>query len=260
MVCMKQHLLVTTTSDLSLDYFRPFCDVILLDREYPHNGKNVDDRKSVYVRSHFSRPRTMPQNFKREIDGIGQRAEELQIPIVDTMGTVHEIVTFEDKWHQFQMFAKYMPETRLATEVFSDNDSVIFKKRISSQGTGIAWHYEDITGDVNGWVCQRTLDIREELRVYVVRGEVIEVAAVRQSKTIDQKIKVVGIRKLTEQERQFAASVCQVCIQLDFVGLDIAVTSGGLRLIEVNRSPDFASFAKKSGMNLAGLLYDRDCK
>ncbi|MGI6612000.1 MAG: ATP-grasp domain-containing protein [Candidatus Nanosyncoccaceae bacterium] len=253
---MKQHLLVTTTADLSIEQFRPLCDIVLLnDSQSSDKIRAIEDYRSVYVRSHFSRPDVMPQNFTQQIDEIGRLARQHDIPLIDNMGTAQEIVNFEDKWRQYQIFSECMPKTQLATKQ-PDNKSVIFKKRISSRATGIVWRREDIVGDLADWICQPLLNIQEELRVYIVRGEVIKTAAVRQSKTTNQAVKVVGVRELTEKEESFAQLVHQRRPELDFIGLDIVITPEELRLIEVNRSPDFASFARESQLNLVEKLYD----
>lgn len=253
---MKRHLLVTTTADSSLECFRPFCDILLLDSDgFLDVNNSIVNYGSVYIRSQFNKPEVMPQRFQQQIDAIGRQARQMGVSVIDNMATVQEIVNFEDKWHQYQLFREYMPETWLATGVNDVEKPIIYKKRISSRATGIAWRREDIMGDENEWICQRMLDIEEELRVYVVRGVVIEGLAVRQSKTADQKVKVVGARKITADEMRFAQAVHQQSPQLDLIGLDIAVTPDGLQLIEVNRSPVFASFTRETSLNLASILY-----
>ena len=254
---MQQHLLATV-ADLSIEQFRPVCDVLLLGSD-----DSVDDLsayKSVYIRSQFNDEKFMPQNFASQINKIGTLARNAGIKLIDNMGSVDEIIAFEDKWYQFQLFREFMPETKLASEQPGFGEPVIFKKRISSRAAGIAWLRSDIIGNLDDWICQPILDIQEELRVYVVRGMVVEVASIRQTKTMDQKIKVIGTRHLTSEERHFAEQVYKKRPSLDLVGIDIAVTSNGLRLIEVNRSPVFASFMRESGQNLAELLYRLDCK
>lgn len=255
---MKQHVLVTTTADLSIEQFRPFCQIILLDSSQSFDDSSVISRcHSVYIRSQFNNPRTMPYNFTQRIDAIGRIARECRVPIIDQMGTVQEIVDFEDKWQQFQKFGEYMPRTTLATDTALDGGPVIFKKRISSRATGIAWSRREIVGDPRDWVCQALLEVEEELRVYIIRGEVVDIAAVRQNKTVDQKIRVTGVRKITKEEKRFAKGVYQRYPQLDFIGIDVALTPDGPRLIEVNRSPIFSSFTRESQRNLAESLYDK---
>jgi len=250
-----KHLVVTTRSDLSVEQLQPFTDVLFLEELHGNNPVS-QEYASVYFRSHFSRPATMPQNFAAEIDMITEQFVGQDVYFVDHVTNVEAILAIEDKWSQYQLLGEYMPETYLASESPLGGQSLIFKKRLSSRASGIAWSRDEISGDLIDWIVQPRLEILEELRIYAVRGVICPMAAVRQSKTENQKVKVTELRPLSNEEIAFAEHVCSKIPQLDFVGLDVVVTPEGPALIEVNRSPDFAAFTKIADANLAEQLYE----
>ena len=255
---MKQHLLVTTSADSSVSQFRPYADVLLLDSVaagVAANSIDIASYKTVYIRSAFHRVDIMPQQFADIIDKLGARARQAGISVIDGVDSVEKIIKFEDKWQQYQLFGELMPTTELVASDTVDDRASIFKKRISSRAAGIAWRLDEIYGERQDWIKQALVDIRQELRIYIVRGSVYPVAAVRQPKTSQQKIKVVGARPLSSDQIQFAQMVYQKCPEVDFVGLDVVDGQTGLWLLEANRSPIFSSFLRESGVNLAEILY-----
>jgi hypothetical protein len=253
-----QHLVISVSPDSSLKLLGEFADIVALDKESPIDiTKHYD---TLYIRSHFSQPGLQPQNFRHEIISIIDSVRRINpdIAFIDGMDTVDDIVTFEDKWHQYHTFREFMPKTHLYesgrdTSVFK---RPLFKKRLSSRGGGISWSDRNITGSLDDWIIQESLDVDEEIRIYVVRGEVYPIAAVRQSMTLHQKTHAIDSRKLTSHEFEFALGVASKIPSLDMVGLDIALTKDGqLYLIEANRSPGFATFADLTNENLADILY-----
>lgn len=256
-----KHLVISVSPDSSLALLADFADVILLDKDPVPIIADAFD--TLYIRSHFSQPDTLPQKFRNEIEVMvhDAKSKNSDITFIDGMDNVDDIVAFEDKWKQYQAFRDFMPKTLL----FGDNVDIpafrraVLKKRLSSRGSGTTWSIDDVTSPLDDWIVQESLDIDEEIRVYVVRGNIQPVAAVRDSMTPQQKTQAVASRRLTEQEIEFAAIIAARAPGLDLIGLDIVRTKGGqLYLLEVNRSPGFAAFANLTGVNLANILYTRD--
>lgn len=252
------HLVISVSLDSSLKLLGDFADIILLDQQpLPVIAKAYD---SLYIRSHFSQPEMQPQNFRNEIDFIVDDAKNKNpnITFIDNADNVEDIVAFEDKWYQYQTFYNFMPTTQLfGAEVnVSDFKRPIFKKRLSSRGSGVTWDVDDMTGSLDDWIIQESLDIDEEIRIYVIRGNIHPTAAVRRSMTSGQKTQAAGARTLTSDEIEFAKMISEKARGLDIIGLDVARTKEGrLGLMEVNRSPGFAAFARYTGVNLASILY-----
>lgn len=148
------------------------------------------------------------------------------------------------------------------TELLQDNTNTssfehpIFKQRLSSRGRGVTWDEKLITPPRQNWIIQESITIDQELRIYLIGGQVYPVGAIRQSKTALQATEAIDSRQLTQDEIDFASKVSQLTPNLDIAGIDIARTSAGdLYLVEVNRSPGFAKFYDLTGVNLAEKLY-----
>ncbi|MEP7205215.1 MAG: hypothetical protein ABI716_03415 [Candidatus Saccharibacteria bacterium] len=253
-----KNLVIAVSPDSSLELLRFFADVIILDKDLiPDSMKYYD---TIYIRSHFSQPSTLPQNFRSEIDSLVQHAKRLnpKIKFIDNMDNVDTIVAFEDKWLQYKTFGKFMPRTELLNESTDISNFVhpVFKNRLSSRGQGVTWDKEKADASTENWIIQESCDIAEELRIYVICGEVYPIGAIRQNKTSKQITQAIDSRKLVQDEIDFSANVMCRNSSLDIVGLDIARTSAGkLSLMEVNRSPGFAKFEQLTGFNLASMLY-----
>lgn len=254
-----KHLVIAVSPDSSLDLLESFADIIILDKEaLPTTMPRYD---TLYIRSCFGHSATLPQNFRTETKDIVHRAiqENPDIKFIDEVDTVEKILAFEDKWLQYKLFSNFMPRTQLLNDTVSiaSFERPVFKNRLSSRGNGVTWDIEKVTSFAGEWIVQESLDIAEELRVYVIRGKVYSSGAVRQSMTSEQKTRVVGYRDLTQDEIDFSFAISRQANGMDIIGIDIARTSEGeLRLMEANRSPGFAAFAKLTGVNLARLIYE----
>lgn len=253
-----KHLVVAVSPDSSLELLGYFADIIVLDKEPLPTSMPLYD--TLYIRSHFGQPTTLPQNFHTEIKDLVQQAkqENPDIKFIDDADTVDKILAFEDKWLQYKTFSDFMPKTQLLDDELNiaSFERPVFKNRLSSRGNGVTWNIEKVTSFAGDWIIQESLDIAEELRVYMIRGEVYPIGAVRQSMTSEQNTQAVGSCHLTQGEIDFSLKISRQAHSMDIVGLDIARTSDGkLCLMEVNRSPGFAAFAKLTGVNLASLLY-----
>lgn len=256
-----KNLVVAVSPDSSLELLGAFADIIVLDKEPV--PAHIPRYETLYIRSHFGQAATLPQVFRAEIEDIVQRAkhENPNIKFIDGTDTVEKILAIEDKWLQYVTFNDFMPKTRLLNDKsdIAGFKRPIFKNRFSSHGNGVTWDIEKVTAPTNNWLVQESLDIIEELRVYVINGEVYPVGAIRRSKTAEQSTQPVDSRELTPEETEYSSRIGRQAISMDIIGLDIARTSDGrLYLMEVNRSPGFGVFAELTGVNLANLLYDKN--
>ncbi len=254
-----RNVVIAVSPDSSLNLLKPYADIIILDNESVPDS--LETYKTVYIRSHFSQPSTLPQNFRSEIQGIVQHAKHTNsdVRFVDGLDNVDEIVDFEDKWRQYKTFGKYMPRTELLSQETNVTDFTkpLFKKRLSSRGSGVTWNIKETSNTEDSWIVQESLNIQEELRVYVICGEVYPICTIRRNMTSNTSSEVIDSRKLTQEEIDFSSNIMNMAPDMDFVGLDIAFTSGGdLKLMEVNRSPGFAKFHKLTDINLASVLYE----
>lgn len=252
-----RHLIVSVSLDSSLELLATYADIILLD-----DGPNPElssAYESAYIRSHFSHAGLMPQNFRLEIDSLVKQARQLNpaVTFIDQMDTVDEIVTFEDKWHQYERFSDFMPQTKLLSESETFNfKKPTYKNRLSSRSSSITRVQPSAGYNSNEWIVQESIDIAEELRIYIIKGSVYMVGAIRSSMTSDKKTRAVDSRNLHDDEVAFASAIASNAPGLDLLGLDIAKDHAGkLYLIEANRSPGFAAFEQLTHVNLAGILY-----
>lgn len=253
----SKHLVISVSPDSSLDLLKIHADVIILD----HNTRRATNERydTVYIRSHFGHLSTVPQNYRAQIDDIVDSVERRNpgVRFVDRMDTVDAIVAFEDKWHQYQLFNGMMPTTHLLNETHDGSDLLqpIFKKRLSSRGNGVTWQRPE-SDDDHEWIVQESLDIAEELRIYVLNGIVYQTGVIRQHKTQEQNTEAVSARELSDDEIEFAVEVSAAAPALDILGLDVArAQNGRLYLLEANRSPGFAKFKQLTGINLADIFY-----
>jgi hypothetical protein len=253
-----KNLVIAVSPDSSLELLRLFADVVVLDKGLlKYSDKSYD---TVYIRSHFGQQSTLPQNFRSEIDSLVQQARDKnpKVKFIDDMDTVDTIVAFEDKWLQYQTFGKFMPRTELYDENLETSSFVrpVYKNRLSSRGSGVTWNREQIVESPGDWMVQESLEIQEELRVYIILGEVYPIGVVKQSMTEGKKAQGLNSRALTQDEIKFSVNLIKQAPGLDIVGIDIARTSDReLKLMEVNRSPGFAKFYELTGFNLADKLY-----
>lgn len=256
----KDNLVISVSLDSSLELLEKFADIIVLDR---NSAPSITQKyETVYIRSHFGTPGYTPTDFRKEIADLVADIERLNpnVTFIDSMSDVDTIVRFEDKWSQHQSFSDFMPRT----EVYSNNTNTdvssfrrpIFKKRLSSRGQGITWDIARVDPSTNDWLIQESLDVDEELRVYIVKGHIFPIATVRQNMTENATTQAISSRELTKDEFIFSTKIAAEHLDLDMIGLDIAITPDNkLYLMEANRSPGFAKFHALTGINLAIELY-----
>jgi len=249
------NLVVTTKIDLELNQFRNQATVLLLE-DFAESWGEIQNSNfdTIYLRSHFSEKSTMPNNFAKEFSIINETFTG-KAYFVDNISSLNSIEDFEDKYNQANLFKPFLPQTWRADQA-PDRDDLIYKKRLSSCASGISFNRDGIT-DLENWIAQHRINIQQELRVYVICGDIISTASIKNSKTESQKVKVVDTRSLCSTEFQFIKNIMDKMPEIDFAGIDIAVTPDGLKLIEINRSPAFSSFLSITGLDLADELYSR---
>lgn len=107
--------------------------------------------QTVYIRSHFSTPGYTPKDLRKEIDNLVDLAKQTNpnLKFIDNMPSVDQIISFEDKWSQYELFGDLMPRTKIydQTTDISDFNRPIFKKRLSSRGQGVTWSVPDLSAD-----------------------------------------------------------------------------------------------------------------
>jgi len=238
--------LLTTRNDLSLPFFADWEIYFYDSAEFPA-PLEVD---LLYCRDPFNQPDFTPD--KREIDQLISSIHPSYS--IDHISNFSDMRDFEDKWRQYQRYRDFMPVTWLAPDVEFQEGAMIAKPRISQRAKNICLteaDYEAHHPDEN-WIIQEKMEIREELRAYVVRGEILPDATIKSSKTSDgDKVKVIGTRPLQAPERDFVAQLMAKMPEIDLVGLDLAILpDGGMRLIEANRSPQFKRYIEFTGINL----------
>lgn len=251
----KKTALFTTRADKALPLWQGNVDEIYFYKEdLPEHFPEISE---VYFRDPFNEPDLSIEDHK--IDEITRRFFE-DNPEAYSLDGIHTIDDYyiEDKYRQFQHFGtEFMAETWLASEHEFLPKQHIVKKRVSCRCRDI---FFDKPADIEleEYIVQERRQLKEEMRVFFLRGEVLRIAETRTSKTEEQKVKATGFRELTDREVDFVKRAMSKMPELDFVGVDLAVQENDeLLLIEVNRSPQFAGYYRVTGINLAEKVFQK---
>ena len=238
--------IITTAKDLSASVFEKHGWDIYFYDELPESAPTYD---TIYLRDPFNDENIAPYAEKYVEDAL--RAFRFSKSI-DGITSYGQMESFEDKYNQYRLYSEYMPNTFLPSEGDFCEGKHLAKKRISQRAKGIYFEKADFD---NSYIVQDLMDIQEELRVYATFGNLVEQATIKSSKSPDSKVKVVGKRNLTEEEKEICSKIAALS-KLDFIGIDLAVLKNGeLKLIEVNRSPQFKRFVELYGeAPLSGIL------
>lgn len=252
----KKSALFTTRADKALPLWEGNVGQIYFYKEelLEHFPKITE----VYFRDPFNEPALSIDDAK--IDAITRRFFQ-DNPNAYSLDGIHRIEDYyiEDKYRQFEQFGlEFMPQTWLASEQEFLPQRHVFKKRVSCRCRDV--HFERLENvDLKEYIVQERRQIREEMRVFYLRGEVLRVAETRTSKTEHQKVKATGYRDLSDAEIDFVKRAMAKMPELDFVGVDLAVQENGeLMIIEVNRSPQFAGYYRVTGINLAEKVFRQE--
>lgn len=242
-----QKLIYTTHNDLSVENFeKAGWSVRYYDQPIEPQPADL-----VYFRDPFNDPEYKPDPSR--IDWLISQHQGAQI--IDNITSFQDILELEDKYLQSKAYAELYPRTWLPSQQDFVPGSCLAKPRVSQRAKNILFSLEGQTID-DSWIIQDLLDIQEELRVYVVCGDVLEQASIKSSKS-SGKVKIIGDRSLTPAEVTFVHQAMEKCT-LDVVGFDIAILPDNqYRVIEANRSPQFLRYTERTGLNLAALITKR---
>jgi ATP-grasp domain, R2K clade family 3 len=246
-------LVVTTISDKSSGLLNEnFSGDVILYEETEKlivEGSLKNDYKYVYFRDPFNTKSYDIKAIKLAVDLV--RVNNSSAYFVDGVKTFDDLLQ-EDKWLQYLVFHEFMPMTNLLSGVGDFiKASHIIKKRISSRARGVHFEYIPEYSDGN-YIVQEMMEIVKEYRVYCIGNNIINTVCVKSPKTALQKVKILEVEKISKDLELFSENIRPYTKKLDFYGLDIArLDDGSLRLIEINRSPQFAKFQGLSGLNLA---------
>lgn len=236
---------VTTSADSSVELFPQEVSVYRYDTVSPESLKSY---QVIYFRDPFNTDFYDIDAITRTVDGVVRANPSAYY--VDNVKSIDDIL-IEDKWRQYTLLRAYMPDTKLlelASEVVYGLN--IAKKRISARARDIVFHQEEIKYDPEEYILQENLILESEYRVYVICGEVQNLMSRKQPKTAKSKTKVQNLTPITNDIKAFSESISREVPNLDFMGLDVAKTDEGLRLIELNRSPQFSRYNSLGGDDL----------
>lgn len=235
-------LLYTTRNDLSVPYFADW------QVEYYDAISGQIPADLVYFRDPFNDPayQVNPAN----IDQLMQSYQDCHI--IDHLASFQDISDTEDKYLQSQRYQDLYPRTWLPSQQTFTPGQTLAKPRISQRAKDILFDLGNRKID-DSWIIQELLDIQEELRVYVICGQILPIASIKSSKSTGA-VKIIGTRPLNDAEADFVRQIMAKC-PLDVVGLDIAILPNSqYKLIEVNRSPQFKRYTERTDLNLAELI------
>ncbi|MDD3190630.1 MAG: hypothetical protein PHI66_02990 [Candidatus Pacebacteria bacterium] len=256
---MKNLLIFLTVNDFSMPLFLTenikndiHIDFCLLSEKNENIVRKINSKKFnyIYIRDPFTDERITHKEVILKVETIiKNKNNSYMVDGIDKM----EYIFFEDKWSQYLLFSDVMPKTGLVNKNLSlkKGENYIFKKRISSRGRGISFSLDGIQCKKSSCIYQKRLDIKKEYRVFILFGKIVEIVAVKSSKTENTKIKVVGKKKISKKLCNFIGTFSDR-IKFDFVGIDIAEDGKGcFYVLEINRSCLFNAFYNQTGVNLA---------
>ena len=253
----KRLLVVTTPADLSLELLVGAAASLGMQAKVIFFGESAQDPARqrfdiVYVRDPFNTRNYDLYSIQQLLEMLARTQSDAYF--VDHTKTWQDVL-FEDKWLQYKRLGQFMPATEILAErtQFEPGRNII-KERLASRSRGLHFNLEDRMLDGN-FIVQPLLHLEREYRVFVVRGQVLDVASLRSSKTPEQKLRTLKVVDIPADVRNFAERVSKELPEFDLLGLDIAeLPDGQLVLIEANRSCQFKKFAELSGINPAAEL------
>lgn len=242
-----QPLLFTTATDLSAPYFEAAGWQIFTYAALP---ASLPPAQLVYFRDPFNDPDFIPDSTA--LDHLISHYAAAQS--VDHIRSFRDMLSAEDKYLQSRRLGDLYPVTHLPSQRGFTPGRDLAKPRISQRAKNILFDLGDRQLD-DSWLIQPRLDIQEELRVYTIGHQILDLASIKSSKSTGA-VKVTGTRQLTPAEHDFIAAALKRC-NFDLIGFDLAcLTDDTLTLIEVNRSPQFRRYTELTGTNLAQILTD----
>ncbi len=209
------------------------------------DAKTPEPSNIVYFRDPFNSPDYIPD--ESNLNNIIEYYKDSRS--IDNIRSFSDMKTIEDKYHQYQIFGDLMPKTWLPSEKTFVEGENLAKPRISQRAKDILFTLDNKKLD-DSWIVQEILNIKEEIRVYVVEGKIIDTVSIKSSKQTG-KVKVLGTRKITPGEREFVKLAAKKAENLDFIGFDVAILENGdMKIIEANRSPQFVRYFELTKKNI----------
>lgn len=209
---------------------------------------------AIYFRDPFNDATITWNDARATVDAITERFPGSYF--IDGIDS-YDALLFEDKWRQFKLFKNYMPLTGLINDVAAyDDASQLLKKRISSRAKGIILSKSALPSPMNmaDYIVQEKLTILTELRVFMVSGHIVYPIAIKTSKKADTAVKVISTVPTLDKAALLICTDVYKLMPYDFMGIDIARTETGYKLLEVNRSCQFKAFNRMTSQNLAEAL------
>ena len=156
---MKKMLITTTVNDKSTPLFltQKIQKKLEIDFCFLHESteeikqKLIDnDYNYIYIRYPFNPPFNK-SDIKAKLKLIlDNRKNSYMVDNIDKLDDLY----FEDKWEQYQVFQKFMPETKIRSNLQDvDNPNHITKKRISTRAEGIIFDSKELA---NKKICRTT--------------------------------------------------------------------------------------------------------
>lgn len=257
-----QMLIITTNKDVSLPLFglaesQQLIEPVIISYAAPLSPDTTVLQATypfVYFRDPFNDPAVSQGTVQQIVQTIFERYPLARY--VDHL-TSYQDLLLEDKWKQYQLFSDFMPPTRvLQANERIDFTTEIVKGRISSRARDIILTEEVFSAITrpNNYIVQQRLAIEAEYRVYMVGEVICTPLALKTSKREHQKVKIADITEHVDHELRTLCLSVHARTGYDLMGLDVAKTADGYRLIEVNRSCQCSAFYKKSGQNVIAAL------
>lgn len=261
---MKKILIATTIEDKSLPLFFSqknthdnTIDILLLEEKL-NDIKNFVQKKTfdlIYIRDPFNAGHI--NNIDKKIELIINFNKETKF--VDNIETINDIY-WEDKWVQYKILKKFMPETIIMKKnKFYNLSNWFIKKRISCRGRGIVLNLKKIKANYQTYIVQKKINIKKEYRVFCVKQKICQIITGKKLIIEDPinnkvKVKILEPQKIPKKIDSFIKKINKL-IKFDFIGYDIAENiNNELKIIEVNRSPQFLVFYQETNINLAAEL------
>jgi hypothetical protein len=245
--------IVTTGADKSLNYFlqdtsQSHVETVLFGERLPSRIEN-QAFDIVYFRDPFNQ-----KGYSLDEIGSTVAAVSRLYPAAYYVDGAKKLssMMFEDKWRQYQLLGDFMPTTRLVKsgELIGSND--ILKKRISSRGRGNNHGPYTDESNANDYIAQHSYEIIEEYRVFLIGGTALPNVAVRSSKnSAAARVRTIRLVPMNEELRMYVDHITKRLDAYDFLGVDVAETTEGYKLLEVNRAPQFSRYCELNGTNIA---------
>lgn len=206
----------------------------------------------IYLHSTIHADLTMDERFQKFEVILNNKKNAY---IIDSISKPDHVL-LDDKWSQYQRYSEFMPPTFRPTTLDQiDFNKHFVKKSFSGRSLGVAFSKNDID-NINEYIVQDKLDIEKEYRIYTIQDEIVEPILVRQSKTHNQKTRVVNAISLTPQLKEYVQQIMSNYEQpYDLMGLDIVETADNkLYLLELNPNALITAHYRLTNVNLAAVL------